>query len=110
MKMLHLYCRRSENRMKKLALAFLVFITVPIFAADGSDDAVLTKRKTLVFRLEATDLATVEKACLYSTSDNGATWSKGEDVAHKSDDVEAPRLSFTAENDGTYGFKTCATY
>lgn len=91
-----------------LATFALHFLTFGAMAEEGSEP-VITKRTALSFRLDVPEPDSVAQASLYVTEDGGATWKSGESVGHKAGEP-LPKLHFTADHDGSYGFNTRVTY
>jgi tetratricopeptide (TPR) repeat protein len=79
-------------------------------ALHAADDAIVTKRTALSFRLDVPEPDSVAKARLYVTEDGGVSWKAGEEVARGEPKSPLPRLRFTADHDGVYGFNTRVTY
>jgi hypothetical protein len=94
-------------RSALLYIAAICLLSPEIHAADAP---IVTKRTALSFRLDVPEPDSVAKARLYITEDGGVTWNAGEEIARGKPKSPLPRLRFTADHDGVYGFNTRVTY
>lgn len=79
-------------------------------AAEGDIPTVVSGQPTRSLPLVVEDLKAVAGARLYVTEDDGANWRLAQELTVDPAATAAPRFSFTAPRDGSYGFLSAVTY
>lgn len=90
--------------------ALLLLVPALLVAAEGDTPTVVSSQPTRTLPLVVEDLKTVASARLYVSENGGASWSLSQELAIDQAATVAPRFSFTAPRDGSYGFISAVTY
>ena len=90
--------------------ALLLLVPALLAAAEGDIVTVVSSQPTRTLPLVDVDFRTVASARLYVSENGGASWSLAQELTVDPAATVAPRFSFTAPRDGSYGFLSAVTY
>nr|MBA3684755.1 hypothetical protein [Planctomycetota bacterium] len=95
--------------MRPIVLTALFILPWAASAAEEEEaQAAFANVRTRTFSLASVDAATVSSARLYVSQDDGGTWRQAQEL--RGGAGEALTFSFTAEQDGSYGFMTAVNF
>ena len=90
--------------------ALLLLVPALLAAAEGETVTVVSSQPTRTLPLVDVDFRTVASARLFVSENGGESWNLAQELTVDPAATVAPRFSFTAPRDGSYGFLSAVTY
>jgi len=90
--------------------ALLLLVPALLTSAEGDTPTVISSQPTRSLPLVVEDFKAVASARLYVSENGGASWGLAQELVLDPSASVAPRFSFTAPRDGSYGFFPAVTF